>query len=200
MKILPMLLTLAIAALTACQPQEQTGVAEHTLLSPGAPPSSAGYVERLVPLRWQPSDGWTQVDYLGNPGRTRACGLDEPDIATFVLELDEGSLPHGATLTGGAIFVAPCDAPRAALPDNRLVFAFDIVDFSGKPTYSSGGMQDQSQTVAEYVKPHEVALTTTDMPPLNRELERMLLRVENEYGLDALGGMKILGAKIWFKP
>lgn len=196
-----MFLAVALGSFTACNQYDAIDSAEQQITEPGPPLPIGEYAERVVPLVWMPSPDWTVDGPVGGIRRTRDCGMSEPDISTLIIEIDEGSLPHGKQLVGGAVHIDPCDGPRTPyLPDNRLVMSFDIIGFDGIPYISSGGVQDQSLTVGQYVEPHDVELRTTDMPQIDRTHQRMLFRIENEFGLDALGGMRVLGVKIFYKP
>lgn len=196
MKHFPLLLTMLCATMLACSPSETIAPEPvetmHAALAPA--------VTRIVPLAWHPNPDWIVDANNGTAARAVPCGQSEPNIATWTQDIDAASLPHGARLEAAWLSIAPCDAMRSVLPDNLPVFAVSLVAPDGIVVSSLGAAQDQSQTPAEYAAPHRIFLSTFSSPPIDRSNYRVVVRMENEYGFDALSGMKITGLRVRYTP
>lgn len=195
MKFFPILLMLC-AAVLACSSSET--IAPEPVDTTRA--ALAPAITRLVPLAWHPNPDWAVDTNDGTAARTVPCGQSEPHIATWTQDIDAASLPHGARLQAVWLSIAPCDAARSALPDNLPVFAVDLIAPDGIAASSLGTAQDQSQTPSEYATPHRIFLSTFSSPPIDRVNFRVVARMENEYGNDALSGMRITGLRVRYTP
>jgi hypothetical protein len=156
-------------------------------------------ITRTVPLAWHSNDDWI-ADTNGGVVRRVPCGQAEPDLATWSQDIDAATLPHGARLEALWLSIAPCDGDRSALPGNMPVLAANLVDSEGVIVATLGAIQDQSQTTAEYTAAHRIMLPVFALQPLDRALHRVVVRFENEYAVDALSGMRIVGMRVRYAP
>lgn len=188
------LFALVLACLSACSPAESV-TAEPAAESRQTLGSS---VFRVVPLAWHSDDAWIVDAPDATVVRRAPCGEPEPDISVWTQDIDAASLPHGARLLAATLSIAPCDAARSWLPDNPPVAAVNLVDSFGQITHVASA-QDTSPSVADYAIPHRIWIGAAALPVIDRSAHRVVLRLENEYGADALAGMRILGLRIQYE-
>jgi hypothetical protein len=163
-------------------------------------PTSGAYVSREVPLHWHfDRDAWTIDLENGSIARTEPClWSDESDLHRLAIELDEDALPHGAILLRMFLAIDPCDLPaRAEMPDNYPVLVPRRLDRFGVET-GVNTVQISMTDVADYVLPHEHEVEVVGGMLVDRTSFRYMAFFENEYGLHARSGMRVLGLRLHY--
>jgi hypothetical protein len=161
-------------------------------------------VTRYLPLHWiyGPKD-WIVDPAIGTVRSATPCGEPETSDRIIGIEVDPTVVPDGARITTYRVFVAPCAKNRKinSLPDNRPGIGMRLIDVFGNISSSAWGGGDAS-TAAGYLNPHDILAPQQPNVPfyVDRRCCRLVLIFENEYGEDAMGGMKITSAEVTFEP